>query len=85
MAKIKTAQELKEEANKFMENAKKQHALMLRRATEVESKKYIELGKQCVGFLNGEITEVDLRSFALLAGIVKNSKKSENIRGDINE
>ncbi|MCX6075638.1 MAG: hypothetical protein NTW78_01980 [Campylobacterales bacterium] len=51
MVKIKTAQELKEEeANKFMENARKQHAQMLKKAVEMEEKNSINLEKCMLNF-----------------------------------
>ncbi|MFA6195243.1 MAG: hypothetical protein WC656_01210 [Sulfurimonas sp.] len=85
MAKAKTARELKEEASKVISDAKKQHASLLKKAYELEEKKYVELGKKCVEFLNGKITENDLRSVAAVSDLIEKITQKSETTGDMNE
>jgi len=73
MAKIKTVKELKDEAERFLSDAKKQHALLLKKAQEVEEKALLELAKKSIEFLTGAITENELRTIAVELKLIENS------------
>ena len=77
MAKIKTAKELKQEADKFLSDAKKQHAVLLKKAQELEDKKLVELGQSCIQFLKGEITQSELMNFATELELIENSDETK--------
>ena len=89
MAKVKTAKEIKEEASRVMSDAKKQHRELMKKAAELEEKKYVELGKKCVEFLKGNATQSDLKTMAvnsdlLVGGDGMSFAKKEDIESSLN-
>ncbi len=71
MAKAKTAKEIKEEASRVMSDAKKAHRELMKKALDMEEKKYSELGKKCVEFLKGKVTQSDLKTIAVNSDLLE--------------
>lgn len=64
MAKKKTPEQLKEEANKIMQEARRKQAALIREAKELENRKYEDLGKKCIEFLEKKIDKEELLLYA---------------------
>lgn len=79
MAKIKTPQQLRNEAKLIASEARKKQAEILKLANDLENKQYVELGKHCIEFLEGKIDFEKLKHIALKKDLLKEDDTRETI------
>ncbi len=78
MAKIKTPKDLLEEAKNVMAEARKKQAALMQEARELEEKKFAELGRKCIEFLESKITKEALGTFAKQNALIEIDSKKED-------
>ncbi|MBW6487467.1 hypothetical protein [Sulfurimonas sp.] len=79
MAKKKTPKDLLEEAKNIMVEARKKQAVLMQQAKDLEEKKFAELGKKCIEFLEDKCTKESLEYSAKKIGLLEESEReSEN-------
>jgi len=76
MAKIKTVEEIKEEAKKVMQEAKKKQKELLKEAAQLRQKNICELGDKCLEFLEEKIDINTLKTFAFNSALLNVEEKN---------
>lgn len=78
MAKIKTVEEIKAEAKRVMQEAKRKQKELLKEAADLKQKTICELGSKCVEFLDGDIDIETLKAFARNNDLIKIKEQKKN-------
>jgi hypothetical protein len=81
MARTRSVNELKAEADKVLQEARKKQAILLKEAKEIESKNFASLGEKVIEYFCSKCSIDDVKKLAIELGFM--ADKQEKAGGDI--